>query len=499
MDKLKKILVYQFWILLVVVLALPLVGWSMARTGYISEAASRKDLVEKAFTSIPSGTENPNDSWTNALEEMNKKQEGQVTRAWLAIWERQKPLMTWPAGMESDPAKATARDREVYRGVYRAEIEKTRNILRPLVDETEGLVDFPYDRMPAEDWGNLSPTVEQVLDAQEDLWMLSALFTAIAAVNRDSRVQYEAPIRELYEIYLRGGNGKPGTVTAAPPGGTGPPDAASAPGGPPAAAMPDLGGRMPSGRAGSGGISSVDFDPTDEFGDDKISAGGTGPQGNTQSMPAMADIKAAAPTKLRYVQDNDKWKTRGFYMKLAIDHRRLPDLLATLANQKWPIRVLRVQQVDLHPEDLGDAGASSPAPGGGISVLPAGGAPGGLLGVPGVAGGSPFDSRSQKVTTMASANSAMADPMLAMVALDGLITIFKSPPPEVLAQASSPATPEATAPAGTPASSAAGPATAPAAVPATTPAASPAPPAPGATPASAAGGAAPAEPPPAPN
>lgn len=483
MDKLKKVLVYQFWILLGVVLLLPFIGWFMARSGMIAEAVAKTDAIEKSFKDLPGGADNPNDTWTKGVEDLNKKQEELVKQAHLGIWERQKGLMTWPKDI-GDPAKPAPRDLEVYQQLYRAEIEKTRNILKPFVDENTGLVDFPLERMPAEDWGSLPPTAQQMADAQEDLWLLAALFTAIADVNKDARAQYYAPIRELYDVYLRGGNGKPGGGGAGAGAGAGTQTAGGAAG---TAMAMDMGGKVGAGGGGGGGTGGgADFDPSDEFGDDKDPAGasaapaaaaqGAGALANAPAAPVEKGATGGVAARLRYVQQNDKWKTRGFYMKLAIDHRRLPDLLAALANQNWPIRVTRVHQIDLHPEDLAAAGGSGDG-GPGIKG-PAGGAQlaGGLLGAQGGLPPGGFDAPPGGAANDASSgavNAAMADPQLAVVSLDGLITIFKPPPSTEPAPGGQ--IPGGQTPGGTPAPGA----PPPAAAPATAGAAAPGAPAPG--------------------
>jgi hypothetical protein len=57
----------------------------------------------------------------------------------------------------------------------------------------------------------------------------------------------------------------------------------------------------------------------------------------------------------RYRDDKPEFKTRGFYLEVIMDHRRVPELLVALANADWPINVLYVQEADFKDEDLADA------------------------------------------------------------------------------------------------------------------------------------------------
>lgn len=110
----------------------------------------------------------------------------------------------------------------------------------------------------------------------------------------------------------------------------------------------------------------------------------------------------------RYVSDEPTkpFKTRGFYLSVKMDHRRIPQLIAELtANEKsvWPVEILRVQMSRLHEDEItagsgsggygGGGGAMRPGPsqrfsGGGISeeamnpsaMMPQGGSFGGYPG-----------------------------------------------------------------------------------------------------------------------
>jgi len=150
----------------------------------------------------------------------------------------------------------------------------------------------------------------------------------------------------------------------------------------------------------------------------------------------------------RYVAEREEWKTRGFYLEVTMDHRKVPDLLVALANAGWPVRVMRVHQADSKPEDLVPFNELTPlasgSRGGGnsayVAAMNAQMARMGRSGDMGMGRG-PMMGRSGRgpITVNPLSEQALNDHMLASVALDGVITVFKKPPEE-------PAPPETTAP-----------------------------------------------------
>jgi len=374
--------------------------------------------------------------------------------------------MTWPRNLKiTDPLKSTPRDHQIYRAAYPIEAQETWKIVEPLMPELKtGKVEFAYELMPREDFGQLPPTAQEMADAQEDLWLLANIFRGIAYTNKDVQTQNDAPVRQIYGIRLMGGTPRAAGAPPDPSAGQG-----AAIGG--SGAMGDGGGGM--GRGGMGGMNAgldtAEFEPRDEFGSDTLAGAiGGGEGGGPAPMPGgPMGGGAGMPTKIkakRYIDENPKWKTRGFYIVLAVDHRRLPDLLVNLTNQAWPITIKRVHQKDLYPELLADAGggaAGAAPPGGGASAL--GGMPGGIPG--GMPGGMPL--RPAMGSTLghsgggrgsaadggplgapmpfrppmgeggggigatpadqSQASTAMNDPMLAQVAISGVITIYNPP------------------------------------------------------------------------
>jgi hypothetical protein len=508
MDKLKAALAYKFWMMLGVALLVPFIGWWMASSAISAQVEERIKKVDGAFSGLTASGENPNEKWTAQIKRYIAVQEVAVQQAHQELFERQRVLLTWPDGLSwtsgTIPAESqiTQKDIDYYRNLHDSLVELVHQIPKPIDPDTgEGLVDFPIERLPHSDFSKFPPRREEIIQTREDMWLYSDLLRAIARVNEqaDAKLPIEAPIRQILKIELRGGKARgPAALGGAEAAG-----GASA--GPAAGGMPtsigsqgghgdggmagmrgmkgtDAGaGGMGGMRGGAGGGASVDFDPAEDFGSD--SEGGGGGASAMAGMPSSAPGGSAGPSAghgdaggstpgagsfggsgskgKRYIEDNPKYKTRGFYLSLTMDHKKLPYLLVELANSSFPIRVMRVQQADLHMQDLAAAsgsGGSIPysaaSAGGGTSPrsMPfgrAGGAgafsvPSGEAGLGGVGGAG---------ATAGAAGSTMAldDPMLAHIALCGFFTIYKPPPAPASAGAPAgatnpevPATPSAT-------------------------------------------------------
>ena len=522
MDKLKEFQKYQFWVLLGVAMILPLVGWFMSRSGLVAAAEERTKKLDGLRSSLNASADDPNQDWAAKLAQINKVQEDQIRTAWMHLYAAQSELMTWPENI--DPEAMALKDVELYRRGYKHEVEKIRQIVKPLdeisgelLDEPGRLVNLPDSLMPHPDydWATAAPTAKEVRAAQEDLWLLSALLTSIASVNENATSQLDAPVREIVALMLRGGSPKSAggarstTGSGSPMGGMG----GGMGGGPMAEMMKNMRAGADGGMgSGAGiGIEAVSFNPDDEMGEqveDKdaskasstpsgATGGGAGPaagmpsdmmksmmsnmgggMGGSRSMTSTANMK-------RYVEEKTEWKTRGFYLEVIMDQRHVPHLMVALTNAEWPIRITRVHQADLNDETLASGSAGMPgmppmgrgAAGGGMDMMKkmmagAGSARPGLGARPmrtgpdadddgprPIGSGRPTPSRSEG-GGRSDSMSALEDPMLVTVAIDGLFTIFNKPPEDKTAPPAGsqqqdappaagqqlPVTPESTAP-----------------------------------------------------
>ncbi|MGE5194616.1 MAG: hypothetical protein ACM3U2_19155 [Deltaproteobacteria bacterium] len=426
MDQLKQVLKYQFWILLGIALILPLVGWAMSRSGMMADASERAKKLSSLDSSLTATQNDPNDDWAKSVEVINREQEKQKDLAWGALYELQAPFHVWPANMPDDPAKIDTMHQDIYsRTGYVSEIERIRKIVKPVDEDGQnGLVVFPEELLPAlqEGWKFQAPSRAEIEAAQEDIWLYTALLSAIARVNDQAPSVYDAPVREIVELLLRGGG--PKGSAAGGSGGTGGVKAASGgsnaglkSGGQEMMMMKSVPGISMAGGADAGGVGGVGgvgggqdvkINLDEELGPErpasdtksdakpgsaasgggaasKIPSGGAmsmmseGIQGLSSGMGTSGRSGRGGGANInRYCEDKKKeWKTRGFSLEVVMDHRRVPDLLVELSNcPGWPINILRVHVADTQDEDLvrDDGGGGL----GGMGM--AGGPPGGRFG-----------------------------------------------------------------------------------------------------------------------
>lgn len=596
MDKLKPILAQRFWILSALCLILPLTGWWISTSTMATEITTRKDVIKKAFESIP--VPGPNKNWTDKVVALNNEEEQKVTQTGDYLWNNQTALMTWPEAVRPRIEEAVkvggfrteidAKTRGDYRYVYDQELTDLINIVSPYnpVDGS-GLVEASLEQLiPNLGWGTspIAPSNKEMWDTQEDIWLYRALFTAIANINTQfqSTSIVDSKIKEITLIELRGGTPGGGAKPAAGAGGamgggysgggSAMPGAPMPPGGPggmpsPMAGPTGRGGnQMLGGAAGGAGSLVATFDPAEQFGSDEDSSGGGGaPGGPAMGAPSAAPAPPGGPggtppsgpggpmaayaskggvgggsanvARKRYIEETPRYKTRGFYMEVVMDHRQLPEFISELSDSGWPLRVIRVQAVDRDLSDvgggvvgLGAGGMSSPGMGGRGGMMPGGrggvmpGGRGGVMPPSMMSGPRPsrgdddLPTRSTTRPTMPKVGIAageagmtgegavdlqvaMSDPYLVNVALSGVITLYLPPPvpgatpgapgaPTIntTTPAAAPvAAPPATTPPAAGAPAAAAPAAPAATVPAGTPATAPAatPPATGTPPAAA--------------
>lgn len=480
MNKLKPILVQKFWILFSVVLIMPLVGYFMTKGKLAAAIDDRWKKLDGSFTSIPPGTGVPNDSWTQRLNDINKQQTLHNTRANQELWVKQKERMSWPKDIDPIMAKAgyfqnlteeQKGDQVLYKypQSYRSQIRALWEIVDPLDDGTNlrdsdkrrkvafAMADLHQSsKMNSE---NVEPTFAEIWNAQEDIWLQTELLHAIRRMNANGISQGDAFIKQLVKIQLFGGTKATGEAAAAASG-----SMTSGAGG-------DMGSGMMAGASGFGGgqktessALSSDINLAEEFVVSLDGGAGTKPSGSGMSAfssnPAStADGNVsgdggggggAKPDVNRYIDfvSEQPYKRRGFYIKLVMDHRKVPDLLAELMNSPFPVEIVRVHQV--WSSDSGNtsggggglmAGAGGTGFGGGFKPSSSTDAAG--VSAPATTGlgdndgsGSGFGKsapggaagRSGSGTSGSGSTAAMADPNLAHVAILGVWTLYLPPP-----------------------------------------------------------------------
>jgi hypothetical protein len=230
---------------------------------------------------------------------------------------------------------------------------------------------------------------------------------------------------------------------------------------------------------GNTGVASADFNPAEEFGGEQLAGGAAASDGGADmsadinSADASADAGMGgglgggmglpgAPAKRRYVDDDEAvpYKTRGFYLSVVMDHKRLPELLVELTHSPWPVQITRVQYVRLHNDDTTGQGLGGGmlAGGYGMGANPYGGGFGGsgsgyasepaytetaadTAGYGSSFGGSGGGYGEGGAGVTVSANDpVLLNPDLAHVAISGLMTLYR--PPGEAAASSEAGTPE---------------------------------------------------------
>lgn len=365
MDTIKPILEQKFWIILVVGLGMTFSGWWMTTGTLKGVITTRKGALDAAEKSIPSG-EVPGPDWAAKLTVVNAQQRELVDAGRKVLFERQRQSMKWPAQVAGymrrvpwkQPIPGDAL--ELYRIGYETEMNRVIAALNPLDLQTgKGLVVVaptvhqnykqlvPYFK-------DIPPDKDQMWDLQEDFWVLEPFHQLISDYNGGPNgARIDAVIHRIDRLELHGGDrAKIGQAAPAAPGATSPGASMSA-----AYAPAGFGPGGPGGAAVGAFNTAVEFDPVEEFGPSGAVAGAIGMMSSpAMSSPGAPGAAGGKPTPGRRYIDDEKgpYRTRGFYMSVVMDHRRLPDFLIELTtNEKcpWPIEIVRVQMQRLNEDD----------------------------------------------------------------------------------------------------------------------------------------------------
>ena len=252
------------------------------------------------------------------------------------------------------------------------------------------------------DWSNQpdqSPTTLQVLYAQEDLWVLTSLMHIIRQTNGQVESRHEAVVKTI-ETILIGRHAPPrsGQVTRLGGGGGGGGMMGGMMGS--MGGMSDMGGSaMPAAGEASAGMPGAGsaMMPTPSTGGASDMATPGGEMGGM--MPGMGRV-SADPAEGRYVDNqyqalkaetlrsalrsptpNDAFlvvaKRMPVRMRLIVDERKLPRLLAQLGNSMLPVEV---RQVRINRGKEGGGGFDMMGGGGGYGMMGGGGGYGAMMG-----------------------------------------------------------------------------------------------------------------------
>ncbi|MBD3676694.1 MAG: hypothetical protein HUJ26_24540 [Planctomycetaceae bacterium] len=478
MDKLKPILEQKFWILSGLALIMPFIGWFIATKTYATGVEERETAIDGAFSSVQFSGDIPNPEWVDGASVIVEAEQKRLDQAQRNLWESQLQSMKWPVGVQElmvdvpyeGEIPSTARER--YRLGYYRQLTKMEENLRAIDQETgEGVLLLnrdSYTHIPYGTWASQPPVSSEMWNAQIDVWLVKAVLDSIESINRGAEKITEAPVRQVLELTLRGGErdystggGAEGSEGYGGMGGDG-----GYPGG-------EYGGNFGGEAGGAGGLNvqtSAKFDLSEELG--PVSGGAGGGYGGTPGAGPGEGYGSSAAGGYgesgeggpagpdRYVDDEEGYpfRTRAFVLGVLMDHNELPKFMSELSRSDWPIQIIRVQMAAVNPDNLADAGRAggrmggrpgmTMTPGGSYGTSPGGYGSGGGFGFGGGGGSSEgysegpgggfttggIPGRQSGMSPGGGLNSginsgliqkAMSDPELAEVWIGGLITLFR--------------------------------------------------------------------------
>lgn len=534
-----KVIKYKFWILSGLVMPLALAGFFMANGGIKQATADRVTALEGLQAPNP---QQPNHTHTEVAKEWANKLEGWNGQALAQLDQTQRAWMKWPRLVEEVLERDPATGQIVYRGEnypdrnklsrlqvqfpdeYRNETQRVWLSVNPVVpsglpysDQSKKKVFCPPEALPVHKLAQ-TPTVQEIWDAQEDVWILEMLIAAINKTNESANNVNDAAIREIFFVDLFGGSGTSSVLASAT--------------GAAAGAMGYMGGSDYMGGEGGGAVAGaagglsvpfagggIVFDPAEEYGSTAslaaAAAAGSGDYMGDGGLFGGGGTGGAKP--LRYIGFDEAapgdFRKRGYQIALLIQEKRIPDLIVNLGNLDPPVsagrwgfannpydadHLLKAGFANVGGGEYGGmaaGGAGRPVPKRGAAATGGEYDSGNATGMP-AATFSPNDPRARPLTPaqlleVETLRAALLGKDLVQITLTGEVTIFTpkvaAPPAEDPAATGDPAAPSTTDPAAPPAASAAAvepapPAAAPAA-PAAEPAAPPATEPPAATPA----------------
>jgi len=368
MDKLQPIIKHHFWIVFLIALALPPVAWWMTTGELAAEISDRTSSLESTFSGIANGQNAPNDDWTNGVTQRITVRTEANRLALKRLWKAQTDLMVWPPNvakwMDVCPYRGEIDDVRIkqilpalYRDDYELAVRRVWLIPEPIDDgktrvdpELKQKVVFPYQSLPRIDaakWSALPPTWQEIWNAQEDLWLLSEVLSAVRRTNDSTSSITDSYVKQILQVELFGGkraaapsSGSTGSTSGFPGGGAG---------------FPGMMAGNTSARGGGTALSKpAEFPISEEY--ELTNAGPRGaanfmqPEGGASSASASVDPNS---DESRYIQTEDAYRTRLFKLKVVVDQMQVPTLIRELLNSQYPIEVIRFQQSAMNPEEPG--------------------------------------------------------------------------------------------------------------------------------------------------
>jgi hypothetical protein len=347
MEQLQKVLVYRFWIIAGLTPILAIVAWRAGAGTAQYQYQTRSSMLKGTFQRIDQLAANnkaPNPKWKAAVATVLSEATEDQDETWQTLYEQQKNLFQWPgpeiaqavaemqaaAGSASvQPAAASGlvepageiselarrfywrRDYSIAFGALEEKLGKIQgDPQNPIVIVPDTLLES-YRRT----WEQ-TPGTQEVLEAQEDAWILSLLLDVIADVNDGATESYNAPIQEILDLQIADRVKRSAS--------TGPLALAGAQGNQGQGNLFGGGGQQPGIGGGQGQQGMGQNQQQGGFGQPQPQAGG-------------GEVGLGATG--RYDAQTQTYKSVRFRMLLMMKHTEVPLLLVKLVNHPVPITI----------------------------------------------------------------------------------------------------------------------------------------------------------------
>lgn len=386
-----------FWVVMAVMVCGVLAVWWISTSRLRREKEQRVQTIEskeKLINEVARQTPHPNQFTMTRMEEVNLRLADDVYDAWQQQYEKQRALLTWPALLgpdviatlqklqpieakvrfdpnnQKEELDATARQR--YRDFIDVELPKLADIIgarwgapatvAPTAATPPKPVTVYWD--PSDQtrlqrtrfyWGNRWPTTLEVLYAQEDYWVLRSIMEIIKATNGDVEYRYQAAVKTIEFIDLGrdvvGVSGSfAGTLGTGGMLGSGGGEADAAGGfvgGFPASSMGGMSGLMAGAGGGATSIGSGEIASGGSRG--PVAAGPLTDPGDNRYVDLKFQPLTAQRIRAAFESRNpdDAFlmvaKRMPVRMRVKVDQRKLPKLLAECGNARMQLEVKQVR------------------------------------------------------------------------------------------------------------------------------------------------------------
>jgi hypothetical protein len=222
MDQLKDILnqaiKYRFWIVVGISALMPMIGYFVASGAIKSEAEKKVAEINSTAESIKPFTsgEIRNNYFTDAVRAKTEKLSGTVDESWALLYERQAPLLDWPESLgeyfpawgrkypeDVDPNEIE-RAKDFYIRDYDEYAEKVYKTHNPFnYEDGTGIVVTPPKEallVPSKFTRSKPPSLGQIWDAQEKLWLQRTVLDVIRTVNKNAADWDSAQIKQILSL-----------------------------------------------------------------------------------------------------------------------------------------------------------------------------------------------------------------------------------------------------------------------------------------------------------